>query len=132
MKALLLALALGSFAAAASAQQAPAPRPHALVHADAGSVEVGNNPVAVDTSAGVDAGQTVNVQGQATITYDNGCSITVTGSYVIARQAPDCHGGTRPIARNGGVVAAGVLGGLAVVAAVAGGGGGGEDRPSSP
>ena len=130
MKAILLAVTVLA-SGAAFAQDAP--KPHALVHADAGSVVVGNSEVAVDASAGANAGDTVNVaQGQATVTYDNGCSVTVTSSYVIEQQAPNCKGAV-PLDSDGKYVALGVLGAAVVIGGVAGGGGGDhDDTPSSP
>jgi hypothetical protein len=131
VKAAILAAAV--FASGAVLAQ-DAPKPHALVHADAGSVSVGNTAVTVDSSAGANAGDTIVVaQGQATVTYDNGCSVTVSGSYVIEKQAPNCRGGTAALDSDGKYVAAGVLGALVLVGAVAGSGGGDSNaQPSSP
>lgn len=131
MKAQVLAVALAVFASGAAVAQ-DVPKPQILVHADAGNVQVGGAAVTPDTSVGVNAGDTITVsQGQATVTYANGCSITVTGSYVAAATAPACHGASVATA-SGGLKVAGALGALVLVGVAVGSGGGGDDRPSSP
>jgi len=117
---------------AAQTALAQAPNPQVLVRADSGTVTVQGNAVAAKSSAGANAGDTVVVtDGQATVTYSNGCAVTVTSQYQIAAKAPVCTG----VVAGGGdghLVAAG-LGAIALIgAAVGGGGGGGNDTPSSP
>jgi type 1 fimbria pilin len=131
MKQLVMGLAVSSlfFAAAAQAQ---APNPQALVRADSGTVTVQGNAVAAKSSAGANAGDTIVVTGgQATVTYSNGCAVTVTSEYQVAAKAPVCTG----VVSGGGdghLVAAGI-GAIALVGvAVGSGGGGGSDNPSSP
>jgi hypothetical protein len=131
MKQLVMGLAVSSlfFAAAAQAQ---APNPQALVRADSGTVTVQGNAVAAKSSAGANVGDTIVVTGgQATVTYSNGCAVTVTSEYQVAAKAPVCTG----VVAGGGdghLVAAGI-GAIALIGvAVGGGGGGGSDNPSSP
>jgi len=130
MKQLVMGLAASTLFFAATAQ-AQAPNPQVLVHADSGTVTVQGNAVAAKSSAGANAGDTIVVtDGQATVTYSNGCAVTVTSQYQIAAKAPVCTG----VVSGGGdghLVAAG-LGAIVLVGAAVGGGGGGSDTPSSP
>jgi len=130
MKQFVMGLAVSSLFLAATAQ-AQAPGPQVLVRADSGTVTVQGNAVAAKSSAGANAGDTIVVTGgQATVTYSNGCAVTVTSQYQVAAKAPVCTG----VVSGGGdghLVAAG-LGAIVLVGAAVGGGGGGSDNPSSP
>ena len=133
MKQIVMGLAVSALFAAAQSAQAQEPQPRTLVHADSGTVQVQGNPVAANESTGANPGDTITVtDGQATITYSNGCAVKVTGSYQILAKAPVCTG-TVAAAGDGHLVAAG-LGAIALVGAAVGNGGGGSssDGPSSP
>ena len=133
MKQLAMGLAVSALFFAAQPALAQAPNPQVLVHADSGTVTVQGKAVAAKSSAGANAGDTIAVSGgQATVTYANGCAVTVTDQYQISATAPVCTG----VVSGGGdghIVAAG-LGAIALVgvAVGGGGGGGGDDTPSSP
>ena len=140
MKTLIFALAssvvfAGLIAQPAYAQNPAQPsKPTSLVHADIGVVQLHGTVVPVDQSLGADAGETVNaVNGQATITFNNGCAVKVQGrEYTIPAQAPVCHTGAVPVTGDTKFVALGIGAAVAVGLAVGGGGGGGNDHPSSP
>lgn len=131
MKQIVMGLAVSALFLAAQTALAQAPNPQVLVHADAGTVQVQGNAVAANSSAGANAGDTVSVtEGQATVTYSNGCAVKVTGQYQVLAKAPVCTG----VVSGGGdghLVAAG-LGAIALVGIAVGSGGGGSDNPSSP
>ena len=92
MKQLVMGLAVSALFLAGQAL-AQAPYPAVLVHADAGTVSVQGNAVAANSSAGANAGDTVAVtDGQATVTYSNGCEVKVTGAYQVLANAPVCTG----------------------------------------
>lgn len=130
MKQLVMGLAVSALFLAGQAL-AQAPNPAVLVHADAGTVSVQGNAVAANSSAGANAGDTVAVtDGQATVTYSNGCAVKVTGQYQVLAKAPVCTG-TVSGGGDGHLVAAG-LGAIALVGVAVGSGGGGSDNPSSP
>jgi hypothetical protein len=140
MKTLIFGLATSVVFAGLIAQPAYAqnpaqpPKPTSLVHADTGVVQLHGTEVPVDQSLGANAGEMVNaVNGQATITFNNGCAVKVQGrEYTIPAQAPVCHTGVIPVG-DGKLVALGVAGAVAVGLAVgSGGGGGNSDPPSSP
>jgi len=140
MKTLIFGLATSVLFAGLIAQPAHAQnpaqqsKPTSLVHADTGVVQLHGTVVPVDQSLGGDAGETVNaVNGQATITFNNGCAVKVQGrEYTIPAQAPVCHTGAVPVAGDTKFVALGIGAAVAVGLAAGGGGGGGNDRPSSP
>jgi hypothetical protein len=140
MKALMIGFAATSLLMAALPQsamaQAPAPAA-AQVHADAGAVRVGKTSLRADTSMGANPGDMVMVaDGKATVTYANGCAVTVTGRYRIPAVAPTCAPVPVAVASAGGTNMAAIgLGAAALVglaAAAGGGGGGGSDNASSP
>lgn len=140
MKTLFLGAAALLFSAGAFAQS-PAPvegNPGTLVHADSGAVTVQGTPVADKNSTGANAGDVINVtDGKATVTFANGCSVEVSGSYTVPATAPVCAKTgakltTAGTVSDGTMVAAGI--GAAVVVGVAAGNSGGDDddQPSSP
>ena len=138
MKTIILGAAALLVSAGVLAQN-PAPvegNPAILVHADAGAVTVQGAAVAEKNSAGAQAGDVIHVtDGQATITFANGCTVHVRNSYTVPATAPVCHTtgaslNTAGTVSDGTLVAAGV--GAAVVVGVAAGNSGGDDQPSSP
>jgi hypothetical protein len=134
MKTLIFGLATSVVFAGLIAQPAYAqnpaqpPQPTSLVHADTGVVQLHGTAVPAEQSMGANAGETVNaVNGQATITFNNGCAVKIQGrEYTIPALAPVCHSGTIPVTGDGKLVALGVAGAVAVGLAVGGGGGGGD------
>ncbi|WP_159015920.1 hypothetical protein [Cognatiluteimonas profundi] len=129
------ALCAGLIAQPANAQNPAQPQdPTSMVHADAGVVQLHGAPVPINQSMGANAGEIVNVRnGQATITFNNGCSVKVEGrQYTIPSKAPACHTAAIPVAGDGKIVALGVAGAVAVGLAVGSGGSGKSERPSSP
>ena len=129
---LIVTVAMGS----AIAQSPQAPKPAALVRANAGVVQVeGGAAITLESSAGANIGDTVTIGegSKATLTYADGCVVSVVGSVQIAAVSP-CKAGLAPGTRLGAtsnrkLVAAG-LGALALVGVVVGSGG--DDKPSSP
>jgi hypothetical protein len=131
MKQLVIGLAVSTLFLAAQTALAQDPSPKALVHADSGTVLVQGNAVAANASAGANVGDTITVtEGQATVTYSNGCAVKVTGQYQVAATPPVCTA-VVPNTGDGHLVAAG-LGAIALVGIAVGSGGGGNDNPSSP
>jgi hypothetical protein len=133
MNRIVLALAiLSAFGTAAAQTQAP--KPAVLVHADSGAVQVQGSTVAVDSSAGANPGDVITVaEGQATLTYSNGCIINVSGQYTVPATPPTCPPGEpKPGNADGKYVAAGVAAAVAIGVALGSSGGGDDDRPSSP
>jgi hypothetical protein len=132
MKQLTLGLAVSTLLLGAIAQpaMAGATNPAVIVHADSGLVQVSGTTVPLADSTGAKVGDLITVtQGSAIVTYDNGCSVTVTGQYRIPAVAPVCTG-VFPMAHDGKFVAIG-LGAIALVGIAAGSGGGGG-KSSSP
>lgn len=124
-------VAMGS----AFAQSPPAPKPAVVVHADAGVVQVqGNAPIAVDATTGANLGDTVTVSGgKATLTYADGCIISIVGAHQVAAVSP-CKAGLVPrsvlsAVGDGKMVAIG-LGAIVAVGLAVGSGGG--NSASSP
>ena len=133
MKQIVIGLAVSALFLAAQPALAQAPSPHALVHADSGTVSVQGNAVVANSSSGANAGDMITVTGgQATVTYSNGCAVKVTDQYQVAAKAPVCTGAVAG-GGDGHLVAVG-LGAIALVGVAVGGGGGsgGDDTPSSP
>jgi len=137
MKQFVMGVAVSALFLAAQPALAQDPSPKALVHADSGTVQVQGNAVAANSSTGANVGDSVTVtEGQATVTYSNGCAVTVTSQYQIVETAPVCTAVLTPPG-DGHLVAAG-LGAIALVGIAVGGGGGGNDGggggdgPSSP
>lgn len=139
--ALVATLAIGSAAAQAPAPQVfaadQAARPAVVVRADAGIVNIEDSaPLQVNASATAGPGDTVMVSkgSRATLTYADGCVVSIDESMQIAAVSP-CKAGLVKGGKVGGwtqgqMLAAGF--GVVVVGAAAVGGGGGSDRPSSP
>lgn len=135
MKTILFAAAAMMLSASALAQDPSTlgENPATLVRADSGAVTVQGAKVTNESSTGAQTGDVVTVtDGQATLTFANGCSVTVHDTYTVPATAPLCRGAA-PVAAgrgDGALVAAGI--GALVLVGVAVGGGGGSDRPSSP
>ena len=132
MKRIVLGLAVTLAMGSAIAQ---APKPHALVRADAGTVQVqGSGALALNESTGAQAGDIVSVtDGKATVTYADGCIVEVVSSHQIAA-VTQCKAGLLPGSASVGgsdrlLVGAGI--GALVVLGVALGSGG-SDSASSP
>ena len=115
---------------AAMAQDA---KPDAIVSSTEGSVQLSTgNAIDVGSSAGVDEGQTVQVTGTATITYPNGCQVTVSNQAYTINQAscvPSGTPGRSAYAAETKYVLMG-LGAAAVIGVAVGGSD--DDEPSSP
>jgi hypothetical protein len=137
MKTLIFGLASSILCAGLIAQPAHAqnpaqqPNPTSLVHADTGAVQLHGTAVPAQQSMGANAGEVVDVtNGKATITFNNGCAVTVAGRrYTIPALAPACSIATVPAKGDGKLVALGVAGAVAVGLAVGGGGGGDTPTP---
>ena len=109
------------------------PKPDVVVSATDGSVQLPTgNAIDVGSSAGVNEGQTVQINGTATITYPNGCQVTVSDQAYTINQASCVPSGTAV----GGVYSEETkyvlmgLGAAAVIGVAVGGSG--DDKPSSP
>jgi hypothetical protein len=139
MKTFILGAAAMLLSAAALAQN-PAPvegNPATLVHADSGAVTVQGAPVADKNSSGAQAGDVIHVtDGQATVTFANGCTVVVRDTYTVPATTPVCHTAGAPLNTAGtvsdGVLVAGGIGALVIVGAMAADSGGNNDQPSSP
>jgi hypothetical protein len=126
-----LAMALTLVSGAALAE---APSALVSVRAGSGEVQIGSTTLGAGQSAGANAGDAITVtNGSAVVTFANGCTVPVTGSYTVPAQAPTtCANDAKPRKH---VPTSSIVVGVGVAAAVAGaasGGGGGSDKPSSP
>lgn len=130
MKYRFLGLVLALVAGSAMAQN---PAALVSVRASSGDVQVDGVALPVDQSVGAAAGAEVSVvNGEALVTYPNGCTVTVTARYTVAATAPaECPADAAPRddtkAASAGLIAIG-----AFVALSALGDGGDDDGPSSP
>lgn len=109
------------------------PKPDVVVSSTDGSVQLPTgNAIEAGGNAGLDEGQTVQVTGTATITYPNGCQVTVSNQAYTINQA-SCVPSSAPVR---GAMAAETkyvlmgLGAAAVIGVAAGGSD--DDKPSSP
>ena len=135
MKRIVLAVVATAALGSAIAQSPSAPEPAVSVRADAGVVQIDSGAaIALDNSAGADAGNTVTViNGKATLTYADGCIVSVVNTHTITPVSP-CKAGLMPSTtisvKGDGLLVAGGLGALVLAGLAVGSAG--SDRPSSP
>ncbi len=127
MKSLMVGLCALALAGGALAQS-----PKVLVHANGGEVHVGGRSVEDANSSGANAGDVVVVNGgEALVTYPNGCTVKVNGSYTIQDAAPSYCPSMGKVGSQTNYAMVGA--GIAVAAgAVALASNGGDDKPAPP
>ena len=115
---------------AAMAQDA---KPDVVVSSTDGSVQLPTgNAIEAGSNAGLDEGQTVQVTGTATVTYPNGCQVTVTDQAYTVREG-SCVPSSVPVRGEMSAETKYVLMGLGAAAVIGvAAGGGDDDKPSSP
>ncbi|QSX76051.1 hypothetical protein HIV01_006005 [Lysobacter arenosi] len=126
MKSLIVGMCALTLAGGALAQS-----PKVLVRSNGGEVHVAGRSVEESNSSGAESGDVVVVNGgEAYVTYSNGCTIKVTGSYTIQDAAPTkCPSlGKVGSDTNYAMVGTGIA--VAAGAIALAGGGGGDDKPA--
>lgn len=129
MKYRFLGLALALLAGGAMAQN---PAALVSVRASSGDVQVDGVTLPANQSVGAAAGAEISVvNGEALVTYPNGCTVTVTSRYTVAETAPaECPADAAPRddtkAASAGLITVGAFVALSAL------GDGGDDSPSSP
>lgn len=125
MKSLILGTLALVFAGSALAQS-----PKVLVHSQNGEVQVAGKKVEAATSLGAEAGDVVVVSdGEAIVTYSNGCAVKVTGSYTVLDKGPAKCPGLGKVRSSTNYAMVGT--GIAVAAgALALASGGDDDKPA--
>ncbi|UNK49659.1 hypothetical protein MNR01_01045 [Lysobacter sp. S4-A87] len=126
MKSLIVGMFALTLAGGALAQS-----PKVLVRADSGDVQVAGRAVEKANSSGAEAGDVVVVNGgEAYVTYSNGCTVKVTGSYTVQDAAPaKCPSlGKVGSDTNYAMVGTGIA--VAAGALALASGGGGDDAPA--
>src|SRR5688572_17957665 len=80
---------------ASGAAMAQDPKPDTVVSSTDGSVQLPTgNAIEAGSKVGLDEGQTVQITGTATITYPNGCQVTVSNQAYTINQASCVPSGT--------------------------------------
>jgi len=132
---ILAATALLAFGIA-HAQTATEPSALVSVTSKSGNVVVNGVTVAPGTSVSANPGDAITVEGEAIVTYANGCTLPVTGATQVAAIPAACPKPVVKAPMGGTTVALGAVGAAAVIAAVAGSGGDDStpppQQPSSP
>ncbi len=130
MKSLIVGMCALTLAGGALAQS-----PKALVRASGGEVHVAGRTVEESNSSGANSGDVVVANGgEAYVTYPNGCTIKVTGSYTIQDAAPaKCPSlGKVGSETNYAMVGAGIAVAAGAVALASGGGDDAKPAPPKP
>lgn len=134
MKHVILAAAALLAFGTANAQTATEPSALVSVTSKSGNVVVNGVTVAPGTSVSANPGDAIAVEGEAIVTYSNGCTLPVSGATQVSAIPATCPKPPVKAPMGGGSIAAVGVGAAAVIAAVAGGGG--DDsapaQPSSP
>jgi hypothetical protein len=127
MKSLIVGMCALTLAGGALAQS-----PKALVRSNGGEVNVAGRTIEASNSSGAESGDVVMVNGgEAYVTYPNGCTIKVTGSYTIQDVAPAKCPSLGKVGSDTNYVMVGS--GIAVAAgALALASGGGDDDKQAP
>ncbi len=105
--------------------------PKALVRAHGGEVHVSGRSIPDASSSGAESGDVVVVNGgEAYVTYPNGCTVKVTGSYTVQDAAPAKCPALGKVGSDTNYAVVGT--GIAVAAgALALASGGGDDKPAA-
>ncbi|MGO4221999.1 hypothetical protein AB4Y64_09120 [Lysobacter sp. TAF61] len=130
MKSLIVGMFALTLAGGALAQS-----PKVLVRSNSGDVQVGGRTVGEASSAGAEAGDVVVVNGgEAYVTYSNGCTVKVTGSYTVQDTAPaKCPSlGKTGSDTNYVMVGSGIAVAAGAVALASGGGDDAKPAPAPP
>lgn len=126
MKSLIVGMFALTMAGGALAQS-----PKVLVRSEGNDVQVAGRAVEKSNSSGAESGDVVVVNGgEAYVTYSNGCTVKVTGTYTVQDTAPaKCPSlGKVGSDTNYAMVGTGIA--VAAGALALGGGGGGDDKPA--
>ena len=135
MKHVILAAAALLAFGTANAQSTTEPSALVSVTSKSGNVVVNGVTVAPGSSVSANPGDAITVEGEAVVTYANGCTLPVSGATQVAAIPATCPKPPVKASMGGGTVAAVGVGAAAVIAAVAGGGGDDSTpapQPSSP
>ncbi|MFC3816735.1 hypothetical protein [Lysobacter sp. GCM10012299] len=128
MKSLIVGMFALTLAGGALAQS-----PKVLVRSEGSDVQVAGRAIEKSNSSGAEAGDVVDVNGgEAYVTYSNGCTLKVTGTYTVQDTAPAKCPTLGKVGADTNYAMVGT--GIAVAAgalALAGGGGGGDDKPEA-